>query len=81
MTFADGTRFELLTVGSNYLYGGGPWQAKISGTYYMQFGFDLLQGMFDIREALQLPPGETAAMTCGGFDDSPLNMAFPPVSE
>lgn len=75
LTFKDGTTLKLVTNDSNIYFYGGPWQTEIDKQNYMQYSGALLNPLLDIREALNLPKDETAAMTCGGSDD-PFSQAF-----
>ena len=80
LTFEDGPTVNFATNGSNILNAGGPWQAEIDGQNYMQHSADMLTAVIELKEALELPFGETAAMTCGGLEKQPIDDAFPPES-
>jgi hypothetical protein len=77
ITFADGSAVTFLTNSSNFLNAGGPWGASIDGTIYVQQSADLLIAVIDIHNALDLPFGETAAMSCGPLGTPLLDLYFP----
>lgn len=76
LRFADGTDVELKTNGSNFFHFGGPWQTELDGQNYMQYSPALIVAMIDLVNAIHLPQGGTAAMSCFGFDPLPLDAAF-----
>lgn len=76
LTFEDGTALTLVTNQSNVIGIGGPWQVEIDGQNYMQYSGAIITAVAGLFEALELPLGETAAMSCMGVSD-PLWDAYP----
>jgi hypothetical protein len=76
LTFEDGTELTLVTNDSNVIGIGGPWQVEIDGQHYMQYSGAIITAVVGLLEALELPLGETAAMSCMGASD-PLWDAYP----
>ncbi len=76
LTFEDGTKLDVVTNGSNFMYVGGPWQVTIEEQTYVQVSLGFLRALLDIVEAADLPLGETAAMNCGP-NPQLLDLAFP----
>lgn len=76
ITFEDGSVIEMVTNDSNFFYAGGPWQTTIDGQSYVQFSPTFLLALIDLAEALELPFGETMAMSCFSRPNL-LNVAFP----
>jgi hypothetical protein len=68
LEFAGGGRLVLFTHGSNLLHLGGPWQATIDGATYLQLAPSFMTAVAHLAKALDLPLGEPAGMTCGGYD-------------
>jgi hypothetical protein len=64
LVFADGSVVELVTNGSNILTLGGPWQATISGSNYVQLSSSFAEALYLLVMGLDLPLGEPAAMFC-----------------
>ena len=64
LTFEDGSTLELVTVGSNFLPSGGPWQAIIDGQAYVQLSAQFSDGMNALMTALGLPLGQPLSMSC-----------------
>ena len=64
LTFDDGSVLELITEGSNYLPGGGPWQAVIDGQAYVQLSEDFSVQMNALMAGLGLPQGQPLSMSC-----------------
>lgn len=81
LTFADGTTLDIKNNESNFFHFGGPFQVEIEGQNYMQYSPAFIISMIDLIQALNLPQGSTAAMSCTGFDPPLLEAAFPDAAE
>lgn len=76
IAFADGKTITMVTQDSNFLYAGGPWQTTIDGQNYVQFSPAFIQALAHVVNTLELPWGEPAGMSCGGWENV-LDAAFP----
>lgn len=65
LTFADGTTLDV-TSNSNFMGAGGPWQTSIDGQDYVQYSPAFAKALLDLIQALELPLGQPAGMTCSG---------------
>lgn len=64
LTFLDGSTISLVTNGSNLLGIGGPWQATIDGSLYMQISSAFANALGQLITTMEMPLGEPAAMFC-----------------
>lgn len=80
LTFEDKTQVTLLTNGTNIIGQGGPYQTTLDDQKYMQYSAALEDVIIPIFEALELPFGETAGMSCSGISD-PIFDAFPQMED
>jgi hypothetical protein len=76
LVYEDGTILSLATNGTNFLGGGGPWQINVDGQDYMQVSGAIPNALGPIADALEVPAGATAAMSCGGGTEF-IDYAYP----
>lgn len=77
LTYHDGRVVNLTTADSNVFYLGGPWFANIDDQVYLQVSGDLVEATIAIVEALDLPIGEPAGMTCHDLGTPLVDRLYP----